>query len=153
MNQILFLIVGWKIPTWRGQQYSLALFPLWIKAVTSAVKNVYFGTKLGFVVTSKTRQGGVSWRPVWPQLVFMGLLVLASVWGLLRLSLGWTSDGGPILANVFWSCYDLVCLSVILEAITYQPEDEDTETALSLPTDPQASSAGLFGRAGAGRLA
>ncbi|HZG65923.1 MAG TPA: glycosyltransferase, partial [Herpetosiphonaceae bacterium] len=34
VNQLLFVVIGWGLPTWRGQQYSLALFPLWIKAVT-----------------------------------------------------------------------------------------------------------------------
>ncbi len=46
INQILFLVVGWGMRTWRGQQYSLALFPLWIKAFVSAIGNVYFGRKL-----------------------------------------------------------------------------------------------------------
>jgi len=66
-NQLLFQYVGWGVPTWRGQQYSLALFPLWIKAVTSAVASVHFGRKLGFVVTPKERQGGIHLALVRPR--------------------------------------------------------------------------------------
>lgn len=68
LNQILFMLVGWGLQTWRGQQYSLALFPLWIQAVTSAVGNVYFGHKLDFVVTPKQRQRGVYFGLVRPNL-------------------------------------------------------------------------------------
>src|ERR1051325_11405607 len=84
VNQALFLVVGWGRPTWRGQQYSLALFPLWSKAISSTIRNVYFGQPLGFVVTPKVRQGGASlqsqWPLVWPQLLAIGLLVLAAIW-------------------------------------------------------------------------
>ncbi len=124
VNQLLFLVVGWGLKTWRGQQYSLALFPLWIKAVTSAVGNVHFGRKLGFVVTPKTRQaGGVQWSLVRPQLITMAILIGALVFGLVRLALGLTEDGMPILINTFWICYDLVCLSAVLDAVIYQPDD------------------------------
>ncbi|MEU6537062.1 anti-sigma factor antagonist [Streptomyces sp. NPDC047000] len=56
VNQILFSVVSHGVRTWRGQQYSLALFPLWIKATVTAVANIAFGRPLGFVVTPKTRQ-------------------------------------------------------------------------------------------------
>ncbi|MCS6938709.1 MAG: glycosyltransferase, partial [Roseiflexus sp.] len=35
-NELVFAVAGWKRATWRGRQYSLALFPLWIQAVFSA---------------------------------------------------------------------------------------------------------------------
>jgi cellulose synthase (UDP-forming) len=101
-NQLLFAAVGWGLPTWRGQQYSVALFPLWIRAVISAVGNVYFGRKLDFAVTPKTRQNGVHLRLVLPQLVAILLLNVAVIWGLLRLALGLTDAGIPILLNVLW---------------------------------------------------
>jgi cellulose synthase (UDP-forming) len=58
VNQLLFAVAGRGIPTWRGQQYSLALFPTWIKACTTAARNVWFGRPLGFAVTPKARQSG-----------------------------------------------------------------------------------------------
>ncbi len=127
VNQLLFLVIGWGLRTWRGQQYSLALFPLWIKAMTSAVSNVYFGRKLGFVVTPKTRQGGVHLSLVRPQLITMAALIGASLLGLARLSLGMTEDGLPIIINAFWAIYDVVCLSAVLDAVTYQPDDAPGE--------------------------
>ena len=54
VNQLLFLVVGYGKKTWRGHQYSLALFPLWIRACWTAAANVWFHRPLGFVVTPKT---------------------------------------------------------------------------------------------------
>lgn len=123
INQLVFLVVSWGRPSWRGQQYSLALFPIWIKSVTSAVSNVYRGRKLGFIVTPKTRQDGVHLHLIWPQLMAMVALVGAVMLGLTRLALGATDDGLPILINTFWAIYDIIALSVVLDAATYQPDD------------------------------
>ncbi|MGN6521784.1 MAG: cellulose synthase, partial [Actinomycetes bacterium] len=113
--------------TWRGQQYSLALFPLWIRAVTTAVGNVFFGKSLGFVVTPKTRQaGGPQWRLIRPQLVAMGLLAVSAVVGLVRLGLGQAKPIG-ILVNAAWVVFDIVILSVVVTAARYRgfPETSD----------------------------
>jgi cellulose synthase (UDP-forming) len=144
VNQLLFVVVGWRLQTWRGQQYSLALFPLWIKAVIDAVGNVYFGKRLGFVVTPKTRQGNArSLALVRPQLTAMLCLICASLFGLGRLALGLTNDGLPIMVNVFWAVYDLVCLSVVLDAAVYG------ERAEAAPAQPAATAAEARGRLGA----
>lgn len=143
VNQLLFSVIAWGLPTWRGQQYSLALFPLWIKAVTSAIGSVHFGQKLGFVVTPKTRQGGVSLQLVRPQVIFMALLVVAVVIGVGRLVLGVHDEGIPVMVNVVWAIYDLVALSVVLDAVFHRPpEDEDLV--------PLESAATVHGRAGTG---
>ncbi|MCC6790828.1 MAG: cellulose synthase, partial [Thermomicrobiales bacterium] len=134
VNQLFFLFIGWKRPTWRGQQYSLALFPLWIKAVTTAVGSVYFGKKLGFVVTPKTRQGGVSLRLVREQVILMALLAVAIVVGLAKLALGIASDEVPIIVNIAWATYDLVMLSVVLDAVTYAPPADEVPGERSLPS-------------------
>jgi cellulose synthase (UDP-forming) len=39
------------------------------------------------------------------------------------MALGLTEDGLPVLINVFWVCYDLVLLSVVLDAAFYRPAD------------------------------
>jgi cellulose synthase (UDP-forming) len=124
LNQLVFIIVSWGRPTWRGQQYSLALFPIWVKATTSAVGNVIFGRKLGFIVTPKVRQGGVHLYLIRPQLVAMALLAGALGLALARLALGIVDDGLPLLINAFWAGYDLVALSAVLDAVTYQPPAE-----------------------------
>lgn len=121
VNQLLFLVVGWGVKTWRGQQYSLALFPIWIRSLTTAVGNVVFGRSLGFAVTPKTKQ---EWAPAWslirPQLIAMGLLVASVVIGLLRLAAGWTTATGATMVNIVWVVYDLVVLSVIIDAALYR---------------------------------
>ena len=150
VNQILFVVVGRGLGTWRGQQYGLALFPLWIRAVTSAVGNVYFGRKLGFLVTPKTRQGQTGspfWLVRW-QLVAMALLAVSLIWKLTSLVLGRSDDYVAALANVFWACYDLVLLGVVITAATYRTPDD---VAPALATAPVSTVAELHGRVGAGR--
>jgi cellulose synthase (UDP-forming) len=143
VNQALFVLVSWGLPTWRGQQYSLALFPIWIASVTSAVGSVFFGQKLGFVVTPKTRQAGASLELIKPQLFFMGALLVAIAVGLGRLAFGVHEDGLPVVVNVLWAIYDLVALSVLLDAVFYRPPADEE----ALPPDSAAS---VHGRAGSG---
>jgi cellulose synthase (UDP-forming) len=128
INQILFLVVGRGIPTWRGQQYNLALFPIWIRAVVTGCANVWFGRPLGFVVTEKSRQAvGNVGRLLWPQILVAVLLVLASIVGVIRLiTLGEEPLGTGV--NLFWVVYDLVILSVLVGAARYRgyrPEGGD----------------------------
>lgn len=129
-NQLLFFVVGYGVRTWRGQQYSLALFPLWIRALTTAVGNVVFGRSLGFVVTPKTKQARVAmWPLVRPQLTVIALLMVSIVVGFIRVIAG-QAELGPIAVNAFWATYDLVVLSVIIDAALYGGmPDEEAETA------------------------
>ena len=120
-NQLLFVVVARGIATWRGQQYSLALFPVWITACWTAFANVVLHRPLGFVVTPKTTSRGrrpVPWRAVWPQAAAAVLLVVAACVGLVRLSTG-HADLGPTLVTLAWVVYDLVVLSVIARAARY----------------------------------
>lgn len=120
VNQILFFVAARGRKTWRGQQYSLALFPVWIKACTTAAANVMFGRDLGFAVTPKTRQnGGPPWSLIRPQLVAIAALVVAATLGLIRMFTGVGAPAGT-LVNVAWVIFDLVILSVIIRAALYQ---------------------------------
>jgi cellulose synthase (UDP-forming) len=120
VNQVLFFVAARGRKTWRGQQYSLALFPVWIKACTTAAGNVLFGRDLGFAVTPKTRQkGGPPWSLIRPQLAAIGALVLAAVLGLVRMFTGLGAPAGT-LVNVAWVIYDLLILSVIIRAALYK---------------------------------
>lgn len=119
-NQLLFAIAGRGIPTWRRQQYSLALFPTWIKACTTAARNVWFGRPLGFAVTPKARQsGGPSWSLIRPQIVVSVLLALAAVDGIIRLATGLAEPLGT-LVNVAWVIFDLVVMSILVRAVLYK---------------------------------
>ena len=124
-NQLLFFVVSKGISTWRGQQYSLALFPIWLKAVTSAVANVYFDHPLGFVVTPKTRQdGGRQWGLIKYQIIASAILLIAAVIGITRLVLGLSEPIGTGV-NVAWVLWDLALMSILFRAVRYrgvQPE-------------------------------
>jgi cellulose synthase (UDP-forming) len=145
VNQLVFAVVGHGLPKWRGQQYSLALFPIWIKAVTSAVGNVIFHRKLGFVVTPKERQAGASMALIRPQLIIMALLVAASVWGLGRVALGRAEDPVAVAINVGWAAYDLAALSILLVAATWRPNATG-----DAGNKPVTTVADIRGRAGRG---
>ena len=121
VNQLLFLVVAKGLRTWRGQQYSLALFPVWIRACWTAFANVVFGRPLSFAVTRKDGRDprGVPWREIWPQLTAMVVLSVALVIGITRVVIG-TGDGTGTLVNTVWVLYDLVVLSVIIQAARYR---------------------------------
>ena len=121
VNQLLFVVVAHGRPTWRGQQYSLALFPVWIKSFTTAFGNVFLGRSLDFAVTPKTKaaEGKPRWDLVRPQLVAMGLLVLAATIGLVRLWLGEAAMFGTLF-NIVWVVFDLAIFSVIIQAARYR---------------------------------
>jgi cellulose synthase (UDP-forming) len=129
-NQILFMVIGYGKRTWRGTQYSLALFPLWIRATWTAVANVVFKRPLGFVVTPKTRQErtGPPWRLVWPQLTAMGLLAVSAVVGSVRYAMGLETSTISLAVNLFWVAFDLVILSVVISAATYTGPGAEKES-------------------------
>jgi cellulose synthase (UDP-forming) len=120
VNQLLFAVVANGRPTWRGQQYSLALFPVWIKSFTSAFGNVFLGRSLDFAVTPKTKQErtGPAWHLVRPQLVAIGTLLLAIVVGVIRIAVGQANVPGTIF-NMLWVAFDLAIFSVIIKAARY----------------------------------
>ena len=126
-NQLLFVVVSNGISTWRGQQYSLALFPIWLKAVTSAMANVYFRRPLGFVVTPKTRQeGGNQWRLIKYQIIVSVILLVAAIIGITRLILGLNEPTGTAV-NVAWVLWDIGLMSILFPAVRYRgslPEEK-----------------------------
>ncbi len=126
LNQVLFVVVSRGTPTWRGQQYSLALFPVWIKACTTAFRNVYMNRPLGFAVTPKTKQSqdALPWHIVRTQLVAMAILVVASVIGIVQLYRGALSVLG-VGVNLFWVLFDLAILGVVITAVRYRGPDEE----------------------------
>ncbi len=131
VNQLLFWVVGRGRRTWRGQQYSLALFPVWIRSVTSAVGNVVFGRSLAFAVTPKERQSvdRRPWHLVRPQLAVMALLVVAAVVGTVRMVVGEASVLGTV-TNLVWVAFDLAVLSVVVQAVRYRgPEQPEGASA------------------------
>lgn len=117
LNKLMFRYVAWGLSIWRGEQYSLALFPLWIQSVVS----VLAGAKLKFVVTSKQRQTGNYLHLIRPQLLIVWLTALAIVYGLFSFIVGWNLQVEGVLVNIFWGCYNIVMLSAIVRAAVYKP--------------------------------
>jgi cellulose synthase (UDP-forming) len=120
-SQALLAVAGWGRPTWRGQQYSLTLFPIWIRATWSAFANVVLQRELPFTVTPKSRQVRSDLRLAWPQLLAMAVLATSVVIGVGKLAWGVDPNRVAILANLFWACYLLSILSVIVRAMRYHP--------------------------------
>lgn len=119
-NQFLFFIVSKGISTWRGQQYSLALFPIWLKAVITAVENVYFDRPLGFMVTPKTRQaGGNQWRLIKYQIIAVAVLLVAAIIGIVRLVQGLNEPIGTAV-NVAWVLWDIGLMSILFHAVRFR---------------------------------
>ena len=116
LNQLCFMVVGWGRSTWRGQQYSLALFPLWIKALLRRDRQRLLRRKLVFVVTPKTPQQAASLGLVWPQICMIVLLNFAVIWSLGQVALGATAQIIPIVLNTVWSAYNIAALSIVLVA-------------------------------------
>lgn len=124
VNRIVFFLVARGIRTWRSEQHNVALFPLWIRALTSAVNNVAFGRKLGFVVTPKDgtvhRRSLADLQTVWPQIAFITATVAAILWGLALVARGDDRWVG-ILVNCFWAGYNIALLSAAPYAALWQP--------------------------------
>ncbi|WP_210508275.1 glycosyltransferase family 2 protein [Naasia sp. SYSU D00057] len=126
-SRLLFLVGSRGIPTRRGRQYSVALFPVWIRATVTAAANVFFARPLDFVVTPKTRQRtGNALRLVWPQAVMAVLLAVSVPIGVARVTLG-VAEPIPVLVNVVWVAVDLAALGVLVSALRYRGYGKEAE--------------------------
>lgn len=127
VNQILFLVAARGLPTWRGQQYSLALFPVWLKACTTAFNNVVLRLPLDFAVTPKvkTEQTGLQLGRIKWQIIVAAILLIAAVVGIIRMVAFGLQPLATII-NLIWIAYDFATLSVLVGAVRYkgyQPEE------------------------------
>jgi cellulose synthase (UDP-forming) len=120
LNRLMFLYVSRGVNVWRSEQYSLGLFPVWIRAIISVV----IGQRLTFVVTPKQRQSGNYLPLVWPQITIIALTFLAIAYGGYLFAVG---SGGPLLGaslNAFWGAYNIAMLLPIVRAAVYRfPKD------------------------------
>ncbi len=119
-NQLMFIYSTRGIPTFRGQQYQVALFPIWLRAFFSVLS----GKDLAFSVTPKTRQRGIYLHLVWPQLAIVILTVLGIMFGFLKFALGWSTEITGILLNIFWGSYNIYMLSAIIRAVFWKPNEK-----------------------------
>jgi cellulose synthase (UDP-forming) len=119
LNRLMYRHVTRGIDVRRSEQYSLALFPVWIRAVLSTFTN----RNPKFVVTPKRRQNGNYLHLVWPQLAIITLTALAICYGVYALV--FQSQGTPmgVAMNVFWGGYNVAMLSPIVRAAVFRPPE------------------------------
>lgn len=118
LNRLAYFAITRGLAAWRSEQFSLALFPLWIKAVVS----VLFGRRPSFVVTAKQRQAGTYLRLVWPQILVIGSTLCGIVYAGFALLNGWgnhTLLGYAV--NSVWGIYNCLMLAALVRAALYQP--------------------------------
>jgi len=138
MNRAMYLYVTHGISVRRSEQYSLALFPLWIKAVLSTLAR----RSLAFVVTPKRRQSGNYLHLVWPQIATIALTALAIGYGCYALVFSAQGTPAGVAMNVFWGGYNIAMLLPIVRAAVFRPPEGWT---------PRPPAFLLTGSAGEGR--
>ncbi|MFK8183363.1 MAG: glycosyltransferase [Phormidesmis sp.] len=120
INRLTLLAMTWGISAaelWRSEQYSVALFPLFIKSVVS----VLLKQPLTFQVTPKQRQSGVYLRLVWPQLVLFCLFGMGILWAGVQVALGNIDNPSTYWVNVAWSIYSMSLLWAVIRASFWSP--------------------------------
>ncbi|WP_299407573.1 glycosyltransferase family 2 protein [Acaryochloris sp. IP29b_bin.148] len=120
LNRITFIAAAWGIKQselWRAEQFAIALFPLFIKAVWS----VFTGRPAQFQVTPKQRQSGVYIGLVIPQLTVVILTFLGISWSLFRYATGSLDNPGLHLLNSAWAIYNVSLTWVLIKAAIWQP--------------------------------
>jgi cellulose synthase (UDP-forming) len=117
LNRLAFIIAAEGIRIRRGEQYNLALFPVWIKAVLG----VFSGRKISFAVTPKSRQSGNFLPLVRVQIGVIALTLAGMAFAALGLALGWRRDLFGVLVNAGWACYNIWQFLVIVRAARYAP--------------------------------
>lgn len=133
LNRITFIAAAWgikKSELWRAEQFAIALFPLFIKAVWS----VFTGRPVKFQVTPKQRQSGKYVGLVIPQLTIVILTVLGISLSLFRYATGNLDNPGLHLLNSAWAIYNVSLIWVLIKAAIWQPpttESVATELAKS----------------------
>ena len=129
LNRLMFKYISHGTNVRRGEQYSLALFPVWIKAVVS----ILLGRKTQFVVTPKERQSGRFLKLIKVQIFCILFSCAASAYAII-LSISGTAYAPVGLAiNLFWAAYNALNLGVIVRAAVYSlPKGWDPHPDLKL---------------------
>lgn len=120
LNQLMFIFATRGLKTWRGQQYQVALFPLWLKAFAS----VYFEKNLKFMVTPKTRQRGIYLHLIKPQLIIAFLTIVGIGVGIISMLSGANLERTSTIANIFWGSFNLWMLSAIIRGAIWAPNQK-----------------------------
>ncbi len=80
----------------KVQMLNMLTMPILIRAAMLGILNI----KRGFQVTPKGGTTSVPYKELWPQLLLLGINLLAVIWGLFRLS---TENDILLMVDVFWA--------------------------------------------------
>ena len=122
LNQFMFIYATRGLSTWRGQQYQVSLFPIWLNAFFSVIRE----KKLGFKVTPKTRQGGIYLHLIKPQLAISLATIVGILFGIIALWNGSSRDTTSVIVNIIWGLYNLWMLSAIIRGAVWKPARKNT---------------------------
>jgi hypothetical protein len=133
LNQLMFIYATRGLSTLRGQQYQLALFPVWI----GALLKVFLKADLKFEVTPKQRQKGIFLHLIKPQLAIILINTVAIAYGFFRIHSGLSLDPTSILVNIFWAAYNTWMLSSIVRGALWQPVRSAASSTQSIANIPE----------------
>ena len=112
-KRLAFMVGTWGFRTWRAEQYHLASFWLYLKALF----HVLAGKPLRFPVTPKQRAERRFFALVAPHLILVAAMAAGLVYrGSLIASGRAPTDTTAYLVNVFWSLYSMACLFPMIAA-------------------------------------
>jgi cellulose synthase (UDP-forming) len=130
LNRLTMVAVTWGVPMrelWRSEQYAIALFPLYIKAVWSVVT----GHSIKFQVTPKQRQSGKYFNLIRPQISIVILTLLGIAWSIYRFLIGDLSDPWLYVLNTAWALYNVTLISVVIRAAGWQPAKQNSKKTIN----------------------
>ena len=98
---------GYKLrKMFSAQALTFLTLPVFVRASFSGIR----GGNSTFKITSKTGEGRVSYKVLWPQITIWAINLSAVTWGLNRF---YYERNAAILVNVLWITYHLVLFSMV----------------------------------------
>ena len=112
-KRLAFMVGTWGVRTWRAEQYHLASFWLYLKALV----HVLAGRPLRFRVTPKQRSERRFLGLVAPHLILVAAMVAGLAYRGRVIATGRApAETTAYLVNVFWSLYSMACLLPMIAA-------------------------------------
>lgn len=123
-NELAFMVGTWGVAGFKGKVNYLATFPISIQAVWTVLR----GKTIKFPVTPKTRQAGNFLPLVGPQAAIIVLTLSAALFAVWR----WWSGAqgytlGGLIANGFWSAYNIMAMAILVTAAFWSPPPSTEE--------------------------
>jgi cellulose synthase (UDP-forming) len=126
LNRLTMVVASWGVPIkelWRSEQYAIALFPLYIRAVWS----VFTARPIKFQVTPKQRQAGKYFNLIKPQIAVVVLTLVGIVWSIYRFLIGELNNPWIYALNTAWALYNIALISVVIQAAIWQPTSQNSK--------------------------